>query len=94
VTESSLEAAAAGAFAALLADTHLCRPDELADVLAERAVPLGVEELVLYLVDHEQTTPLPVPRLRSPLDRPVLRIDGTLGGRAPAGVAGPVAAGV
>jgi hypothetical protein len=82
VTESSLEAAAAGAFAALLADTHLCRPDELADVLAERAAPLGVGELVLYLVDYEQTTLLPVPRRRSPLDRPVLRIDGTLGGRA------------
>jgi Stage II sporulation protein E (SpoIIE) len=80
MTQPGLDAAAAGAFAALLEDTHLCQPDELADLLVRHAAPLGVEELVLYLVDYEQTTLVPVPTSR--LDRPVLRIDGTLGGRA------------
>ncbi len=82
MTESSLEAAAASVFGAVLAATHLSRPDDLADDLLEFARPLGITELVLYLADYEQTTLIPVPRLRRPVERSVLRIDGTLGGRA------------
>lgn len=77
-----MDIAAAAVFSDLLGDTHLSRPDDLADILLERAGPLGITELVLYLVDYEQTALVPVPRLRSPVERSVLRIDGTLGGRA------------
>jgi hypothetical protein len=80
--EARLATAAAEAFAALLADTHLSEPDELTDVIAEHAAPLGLAELVVYLVDYEQIALVPVPRRREPIDRPVLRIDGTVGGRA------------
>jgi Stage II sporulation protein E (SpoIIE) len=82
MTQPSLAAAAAEAFADLLEDTHLSQPDELADVLAERARPLGLEDLVVYLVDYEQTALIPVPRRGSTVERPVLRIDGTVAGRA------------
>ena len=82
MTGTSLETAATEAFVELLADTHLSRPDDLADLSLQRARPLGVEELVIYLVDYEQTALVPVPRLRAPVERSVLRIDGTLGGRA------------
>ena len=82
MTEPSLAAAAADAFADLLEDTHLSQPDELADMIAGSARPLGLEDVVLYLVDYEQTALVPVPRRGSPVDRSVLRIDGTLGGRA------------
>lgn len=74
--------AAASVFLSVLAATHLSRPDDLADVLRDEARPLGVTELVLYLVDYEQEMLVPVPRRRVPVERPVLRIDGTLGGRA------------
>jgi Stage II sporulation protein E (SpoIIE) len=80
--DPGLATAAADAFAALLEVTHLSQPDELADAFAEHAAALGLEDLVVYLVDYEQTALVPVPRRREPVDRPVLRIDGTLGGRA------------
>lgn len=82
MTGPGLDAAAVEVFTTLLAATHLSRPDDLADAVAELAVPLGISELVLYLVDYEQTALIPVPRLRAPVERSVLRIDGTLGGRA------------
>ena len=67
-------------FGSLLAATHLTRPDDLADTLADLARPLGVEDLVLYLADYEQALLVPVPGAAG--ERPVLRIDGTPGGRA------------
>ena len=76
--DGELAAAAARVFADLLEATHLSRPDDLAGTLAQKTAPLGVEDLVIYLVDYEQTTLIP---LGGP-SRPVLRIDGTLGGRA------------
>jgi hypothetical protein len=82
MTDPGLATAAADAFAALLEDTHLSQPDLVADLVAEHAGPLGLEDVVLHLVDYEQTTLVPVPRRREPVDRPVLRIDGTVGGRA------------
>ena len=71
-------AAAARVFADLLEATHLSRPDDLARAMAAKATPLGIQDLVLYLVDYGQTALIP---LAGPA-RPVLRIDGTLGGRA------------
>jgi hypothetical protein len=82
VTDSDLDAVAGRVFSSVLADTHLTRPVDVADALAEHAVPLGLEDLVVYLVDYEQENLIPVPRLRSPAERPVLRIDGTAGGIA------------
>ena len=82
MTDPGLTAAAADAFAALLEDTHLSQPDELADVIAEHAATLGLEDLVVYLVDYEQTALIPVQRRRQPVDQQVLRIDGTVAGRA------------
>ncbi len=68
-------------FNGLLADTHLSKADDVARVLAENAAAIGVESLVVYLVDYEQTDLVPVPGPHT-IDRSVLRIEGTLGGRA------------
>lgn len=79
--DHGVDAAAGAAFADLLAASHLSRPGDLARLLAEKAAGLGVQDLVLYLVDYEQTALIPVPG--GPVaDRPVLRVDGTIGGRA------------
>ena len=82
MTEPNLDAVAGAVFSSLLAATHLTRPDDLADAVAERARPLGIQELTLYLVDYEQTALIPVPGRKAPQDRAVQRIDGTLAGRA------------
>ena len=78
--DPTLAAVAGEVFGSLLAATHFTRPDDLADTLADRARPLGVEDMVLYLADYEQALLVPVPGAAG--ERPVLRIDGTLGGRA------------
>ena len=81
MTEPNLDAMAGQVFSALLADTHLSRPSDLPGVLAERGRGLGIEDLVMYLVDYEQETLVPVPG--SPAgQRMVLRVEGTLGGRS------------
>jgi hypothetical protein len=74
-------AAVARVFDGLLAATHLCQPDELPDLLTEQAELLGAEELVLYLIDFEQSYLTPVPS-RHATDAGVVRVDGTIGGRA------------
>lgn len=79
--DHDLDAAAGLAFAELLSATHLSRPDDLPTLLAEKATRIGVRDLALYLVDYEQTTLVPL-RVHAGPDRPVLRIDGTLAGRA------------
>lgn len=86
MTDSSLDAIAGQVFSSLLADTHLTRPVDVADALADRAVRLGVQDLVVYLVDYEQEGLVPVPRRRAAAERPVLRIDGTAAGVAFAAV--------
>ncbi|HUR75412.1 MAG TPA: PP2C family protein-serine/threonine phosphatase [Sporichthya sp.] len=65
----------------LLGDTHLSTADDLPRLLAENAAAIGVESLVIYLVDYEQTDLIPVPGPHT-IDRSVLSIEGTLGGRA------------
>lgn len=85
--DPSLDAVAGQVFSSVLANTHLTRPVDVADALAEGAMPLGLADLVLYLVDYEQENLVPVPRRRTPAERPVLRIDGTAAGIAFAPVA-------
>jgi hypothetical protein len=79
--DPELDVAAAAVFADLLAATHLSQPNDLGALLAEKVAGLGIEDLVLYLVDYEQTALIPLDGPRVPA-RPVLRIDGTLAGRA------------
>ena len=80
-SDAELAAAAAEVFSDLLAATHLSRPSDLAAELAAKARPLGVGDLVVYLVDYEQTALVPLTGAGVP-ERTVLRVDGTLAGRA------------
>jgi hypothetical protein len=79
--DAASSAETARMFNGLLADTHLSTADDLARVVAANAAVIGVDSLVIYLVDYEQTDLIPVPGPHS-ADRSVLRIEGTLGGRA------------
>jgi hypothetical protein len=65
----------------VLRRTHLSSASEVPVVLAEEARVIGVEALVLYLVDYEQRwlIPLPAPDAAG---RDVLSVSGTLAGRA------------
>src|SRR5918998_569599 len=65
----------------ILRRTHLSGAPELAVVLAEEARRLGIDPLVLYLLDHEQRCLVPVPAA-SAEDREVLPVQGTMAGRA------------
>ena len=78
--DDELAAAAAAVFTDLLAATHLSRPSDLAAEAAARARPLDIEDVVLYLVDYEQTTLVPLGGAGVP-KRSALRIEGTLAGR-------------
>jgi serine phosphatase RsbU (regulator of sigma subunit) len=75
-----LERQAARMFREVLAATHLSRPGELTGLLADRARHIGALELVLYLIDYEQTELLPVPGPHAD-SRSVQRVEGTLAGR-------------
>jgi hypothetical protein len=66
---------------ALLRRTHLSAPDELATIVAEEARAIGVERLVLHLVDYEQRLLVPIPSPDAEGREP-LAIQGTLGGRS------------
>ena len=79
---TELEAAAAQIFRELMRRTHLSRPDDLADVVAEVAdQALGASDVVLYVVNHEQTALVPVAGRRT-APSASLRMDGTMGGHA------------
>jgi serine phosphatase RsbU (regulator of sigma subunit) len=79
---SELQAASSRLFQEFFRRTHLSRPDDLADVVAEEAAAaLGASDVVMYLANYEQTLLVPVPSRRSP-EREAQRIDGTLAGRA------------
>ncbi len=65
----------------LLRGSHLVNPDQLPELAAQAARALGAAELVLYLVDYDQTTLVPVPTAAAPGREP-LGIDTSLGGRA------------
>jgi serine/threonine protein phosphatase PrpC len=65
----------------VLARSHLMAPDALTDVLMERAGPLGVEFLRIYLADPQQRHLHPLPAGRTPPPSS-LAVDSTLAGRA------------
>jgi hypothetical protein len=65
----------------LLRASHLLAPDDLAEIVADRARLLGAGETVLYLADYEQGSLLPLPGGGVP-ERQELPIEGTLAGRA------------
>jgi serine phosphatase RsbU (regulator of sigma subunit) len=71
----------AQALDALLSRSYLLGPDQLPGLVAECAVPLGVSEVTLYLVDYEQVALVPVHGAAGD-HRPHLRIDATLAGTA------------
>jgi serine phosphatase RsbU (regulator of sigma subunit) len=73
--------AAAGALRSLLRASHLLSADRLAPVAAEHARAFGVDDLILYLLDYEQSRLLP---LQGPgvAEREELPVDGSLAGLA------------
>ena len=79
--DGTLDSRAIQTFVDLLASTHLSRPSELPGLLAEHARSMGLEDLVVYLVDYEQSLLVPVPVPGAP-EPEVLRIEGSVGGRA------------
>src|SRR4051794_40956139 len=78
--EGDLSSSAARLFEGFLRRTHLSRPSELADVVAEEveAAP-GASDVVLSLANHEQPALVPVPSRRWP-SREDQQIEGTFAG--------------
>ncbi len=68
-------------FQEVLRRAHLSAPEDLGRVLAEEARRIGVDSLVIYVVDYEQRTLMPVPAPDAHEDGP-LSIGGTVAGRA------------
>src|SRR5690348_10882811 len=65
----------------VLSRSHLLRPGVAAEIIAEEARPLGVQDATIYLADLEQEHLRPMPRTDGRLV-PALRIDSTLAGRS------------
>jgi len=65
----------------LLRRTYLTTPSDLATVIAEQAQRIGAHDVVLYLIDYEQRTLLPLSAPRR-VDRQPLSVEGTIAGRA------------
>ena len=65
----------------LLRASHLLAPDDLASTVAAHARSMGARETVIYLVDYEQATLVPLPGAGVP-ERQELAIEATLAGRA------------
>ena len=68
----------------LLDASHDLAPDELVAAVARAGQALDAEDVVIYLVDYEQTVLVPLP---DGADRTLLEIDATLAGRAFAAIA-------
>ncbi len=68
-------------FERLLRRMHLSGAAELGAIVAEEARAIGAEAVVLYVVDYEQRTLVPVPSPDA-VGREPLAIQGTLAGRA------------
>jgi serine phosphatase RsbU (regulator of sigma subunit) len=76
-----LEAAAVRLYTGFLRRTHLSQPSELADIVVEELVAgLDAAEVVLYLVNREETALVPVPSVESP-HRAEQHLEGTMAGR-------------
>lgn len=78
---SRLDTITATTFARLLERAYLAGPADLAAIAVEEAALLGVDDLVLYLADHDETWLVPVPGPYT-ADRTDLSMEGSLGGRA------------
>jgi serine phosphatase RsbU (regulator of sigma subunit) len=65
----------------LLRRTHLSTAAELAEIVADQAVSIGAREVVLYLVDLEQRTLMPLPSPATAGAQPQ-SVGGTVAGRA------------
>jgi len=79
--ELDLDVDAGRVTAGLLTRSHLMRPDELADALAQEARPLGVSDARVYLTDLQQHRLVPLP-VKAREAGGALPIDSTLAGRA------------
>jgi serine/threonine protein phosphatase PrpC len=62
----------------LLRRTHLSAPSDVGEVVADQAASIGASEVVVYLIDYEQTALMPLGRP----DAEPLSVAGTLAGRA------------
>ena len=78
---TDLDARVGVMFQEVLRRTHLSAPEDLGRVVAEEARRIGVDSLVVYMVDYEQRTLVPVPAPDAGASEP-LSIQGTVGGRA------------
>src|SRR5215207_2406070 len=81
MTATEIKRLASGMLLEVLRRTHLSAAPDLARVVADEARALGVEPLVLYLLDYEQTCLVPVPGPDAD-ERAPLPIQGTVAGRA------------
>ena len=77
------------ALRSMLHTSHLTGPDGLPELVAEAGRLIGADAVVLYVIDYDQTTLVPLPRAEE--SRPELAVDGTLAGRVFADVAQHVA---
>jgi hypothetical protein len=81
IPENELAGHAGTMFMEVLRRTHLSTAADLSTLLAEEARRIGIDVLVLYLVDYEQKFLVPVPGPDA-ADRDVLAVQATLGGRS------------
>src|SRR5918997_1677999 len=65
----------------LLRRTHLSSPHDLGVAVAEEARRMGARDVVIYLIDYEQRTLIPVPSPDS-AGRGQMTVHGTVAGRA------------
>ena len=65
----------------LLRRTHLSAPSDLATVIAEQAGSIGAADVVLYLIDYDQSSLVPAPALAADPGG-ALSVAGTVAGRA------------
>ena len=65
----------------LLRRTHLCAPADLAAVVADPVRRIGAHDVVVYLIDYEQRTLVPLPGFQRE-DLVPLSVTGTIAGRA------------
>jgi len=79
--EQDLDAVLGRVTAELLRQSHLMRPGDVPDALAEAARPLGVSAAEVYLVDLQQRYLAPL-STRQGQDAYALSVDATLAGRA------------
>jgi serine/threonine protein phosphatase PrpC len=80
-TESELDACAGRMLQSILRRTHLSSAADLAGIAADEARAIGVERLVVHVIDYEQKWLIPVPAGEAAAREP-LSVNGTVAGRA------------